>query len=351
METSHILERGKNCGHCEELVGKVLIHSIYVNSRTSKWSNAEIEKQQKNCESVSQFLLKCAREDGVHLSIYNSKAIFNYDAETDSKTNAEFRKEYIASKKVNTLTETLDASIRNGGYDNIAFLFMINDNGRSYSISAKLEYKNYDEHSVIRRMDTHAILHETLHIFGAADFYYPEKVSKNAKLFHPKSVMLSATSNEIDNTTRYLIGWHKNKKLDTIRFFNATADVTADDVKAALDKEWQNTRNKTTNTTTTKTSTNSHRGKVTYANGDVYEGEIKNDMRDGYGVQHYANGDIYTGNWKLDKRNGKGALRFKSGTVIEGIWSNNVADGIFEATYKNGKKEKILYNNNQIVKR
>ena len=54
-------------------------------------------------------------------------------------------------------------------------------------------------------------------------------------------------------------------------------------------------------------------GTMTYANGDDYNGDWKNNKRDGkgkiatnIGKQVYANGDIYDGQWKNDKRNGIG---------------------------------------------
>ena len=38
-----------------------------------------------------------------------------------------------------------------------------------------------------------------------------------------------------------------------------------------------------------------------YKNGDKYEGDGKNDEREGKGIMHYKNGDKYDGDWKNDK--------------------------------------------------
>lgn len=43
-----------------------------------------------------------------------------------------------------------------------------------------------------------------------------------------------------------------------------------------------------------------------YANGDKYDGNWKNDLKDGDGTYWGANGNIYEGQWKDDKYNGKG---------------------------------------------
>lgn len=55
-------------------------------------------------------------------------------------------------------------------------------------------------------------------------------------------------------------------------------------------------------------------GKQIYPNAEFYEGEWKNDLKDGdgkialdeLGMYKYSNGDIYQGNWISDRRNGKG---------------------------------------------
>ena len=46
-------------------------------------------------------------------------------------------------------------------------------------------------------------------------------------------------------------------------------------------------------------------GKYTSADGDVYEGELKNGMAHGEGKMTFADGSVYEGNWKDDKPNGK----------------------------------------------
>jgi len=55
-------------------------------------------------------------------------------------------------------------------------------------------------------------------------------------------------------------------------------------------------------------------GTCYYANGDKYQGQYKDDKRDGkgnsyrlhLGIHYYSNGSKYSGNWKEDKINGHG---------------------------------------------
>ena len=47
--------------------------------------------------------------------------------------------------------------------------------------------------------------------------------------------------------------------------------------------------------------------------GDKYEGEWKNDKRDGKGILIFPNGDRYEGDFKEDKQEGKGIYYYKNG--------------------------------------
>ena len=98
-----------------------------------------------------------------------------------------------------------------------------------------------------------------------------------------------------------------------------------------------------------------------YDNGK-YEGEMKNDKREGYGKFEYKNGDIYEGYWENDLRNGKGTLIYKCGNKYEGEWKNDFKEGQNSKFYYNNKniyegefkknlrygKGKLIYNNGDI---
>ena len=66
---------------------------------------------------------------------------------------------------------------------------------------------------------------------------------------------------------------------------------------------------------------------MNYNNGDKYDGEWKNDLREGNGIYEYKNGDKYKGEWKNDLRNGKGILYYKNGNIkYEGKYLNDKKD-------------------------
>ena len=47
-----------------------------------------------------------------------------------------------------------------------------------------------------------------------------------------------------------------------------------------------------------------------FENGDKFEGEWKNDIREGKGKMNYRNGKIDKGEWKKDKFQNKGYFKF-----------------------------------------
>lgn len=58
-----------------------------------------------------------------------------------------------------------------------------------------------------------------------------------------------------------------------------------------------------------------------YGNGSVYEGEVVNGQREGFGKIVFPDGGVYEGEWKNNKMNGKGTLLYANGNkAYEGEW-------------------------------
>ncbi|GAX19611.1 hypothetical protein FisN_19Hh191 [Fistulifera solaris] len=83
-------------------------------------------------------------------------------------------------------------------------------------------------------------------------------------------------------------------------------------------------------------------GKMTWANGDVYEGNIKNNLRNGKGTMVFAAhpGDKstgkYDGYWKSDMMHGKGSRKYTNGDKYEGEFFLGKRQGEGRFTYANG---------------
>ena len=61
------------------------------------------------------------------------------------------------------------------------------------------------------------------------------------------------------------------------------------------------------------------RGRATYLNGDVYEGDYVNGLRTGKGIYWYKKGGHrYEGNWKENEKHGVGTMEFRKKGVYFG---------------------------------
>ena len=78
-----------------------------------------------------------------------------------------------------------------------------------------------------------------------------------------------------------------------------------------------------------------------YENGDVYEGELKDDKRNGQGKMTYANGDAYEGTWVDGQRSGEGTYTWADSTedvphFYTGLWMNDKKNGQGIMNFANG---------------
>ena len=81
-------------------------------------------------------------------------------------------------------------------------------------------------------------------------------------------------------------------------------------------------------------------GTAIWSNGDKYEGNWINDLRNGYGISISVSGNKYLGEHKEGFRHGQGTYIWADGSVWEGIWKDGeLSDGkryaIGEYNYSN----------------
>lgn len=79
------------------------------------------------------------------------------------------------------------------------------------------------------------------------------------------------------------------------------------------------------------------KGKLTYTNGDEYQGDFENGQKHGYGCYTWENQDSYSGEWKNDLKDGEGTLIYFDANsywqLKSGIWQND--QFIKETEFKN----------------
>ena len=94
------------------------------------------------------------------------------------------------------------------------------------------------------------------------------------------------------------------------------------------------------NTKTIKTiePANTNREILEYSNGEKYDGEAIDGMRNGFGTYYYKNGERFEGNWYKNFKHGRGTFFDKTGEVYEGMWNNNKKEGVGTFYYNNGER-------------
>jgi len=68
-------------------------------------------------------------------------------------------------------------------------------------------------------------------------------------------------------------------------------------------------------------------GVMTWTDGNIYQGEWKDDKREGNGILIWANGSKYDGEWRSSKIEGKGIHTLPNGDTLTGDWKNGKAHG------------------------
>jgi len=83
-----------------------------------------------------------------------------------------------------------------------------------------------------------------------------------------------------------------------------------------------------------------------YKDNSIYNGNVLNGVKEGYGELKFEDGTIYKGEFKNDKFNGKGKIIFSNGREYEGEFKNNKMDGEGKFTWEDGKQYIGKYNDN-----
>ncbi len=89
-------------------------------------------------------------------------------------------------------------------------------------------------------------------------------------------------------------------------------------------------------------------GEIHFSDGSFYIGNFKNDNLEGEGKYFFSDGSYFSGNFKDNKIHGQGKMAWSDGRMFYGTWENNLIHGkgthmwvnqnIYEGEYKNNVK-------------
>ena len=71
--------------------------------------------------------------------------------------------------------------------------------------------------------------------------------------------------------------------------------------------------------------------------GEMYEGELKNSVKDGIGLYRWSDGTSYIGQFKNNKLNGYGKMNFTNGNIYEGEFNEGFLSGWGKFIWDDGK--------------
>jgi hypothetical protein len=88
-------------------------------------------------------------------------------------------------------------------------------------------------------------------------------------------------------------------------------------------------------------------GKYTYSSGDYYKGNWRNGQKSGFGIFYYSSGEKYEGNWTDDKENGNGRYYYANGSIYVGNFKDNQFSGVGKITISKKEKFEGLFENDK----
>ncbi len=314
----HFLTRAMNKGNCRKLIGNMVFFLTYVSDSEYTWSEEEIRKASQICIASLKKMKAEAKKDQVSLGCYVHEQKVSIRCRLSVKNNDEWRREIARNLGASDM-ESLHAALQKKfGMQTIVYVFMTGKAGRAYALPVYTT-SNYSE-GVVLFKNFDSILHEVFHLFGAADYYYPERLAQMAKRYFPDSVMLVSGGRDIDDVTRYLIGWHSQPTQKALDFLKESSVISAQEADESLKKQWE---------------TSSEKQKVRFGKSS-YEGEMKDGLMHGHGTLSYDDGTRYEGEFRDGTMHGAGTMTYPSGTRYVGGFRNGTFDGIGTMMYSDG---------------
>lgn len=356
MSSNNVLERGRLIGSCRELRGNVLLHIFYVDLPGYRWDKTAKDKKEKEILQVVSHLEREAEKDGVKLD-FTLWEHLAYESKTypfSCASRLEF--ENVICQELSYHIHTDRYVVKDlkdpkfSSYQHAILFFLNFQAGRSIANMSKREHYVDYEFAVIYPSPfafTEAIEHELLHLFGALDFYYPDRLFQLASKYFPNSIMSSGGPfcNQVDDLTRYLIGWHRTPTSRAKAVLDALEGMTLQ--KIMNERQSQDNTDYAVIHSIDSTYYGPMRnalyygsGKLVYASGTVIEGTFSNGCLYGQGKATFKNGDVFTGTFNQDV--GTGRLRRANGIVADAVYAIERLDlpngDIYVGETLNGRK-------------
>ena len=316
-----------------------------------------------NKENYNNYIYHDISNDIKNKSKNNSKKYFlkHYDSK------AFIRKINLITDYLNKETNKIESSLNNEN-ESINTLKNIQIEKNNKLVKKKHTYNNlskriiydlnnnnpkipYNSHNIINSLN---IQHNTINIeIGSS---YHKKTGKNNNLIKYKKLNLKERNNsEQKHAIKYKIesqneiNYISRRKRYKDGLFEGIIINGKRELRGIMkyknggkyEGQWKNDRR---NGKGVFTSQNYNNPNLT---GIKYEGEFNNDKIEGYGIGKYSSGDKYEGEWKNNKQYGRGVLNYVGGGKYVGEWKNGKLNGEGIYYLKNGERFEGKFEDNK----
>lgn len=240
-------------GNCRTLAGDVFSVTLFVDDAESSWDEESIWRFWNEALLPGyDYLEREASERGIPLNFESScyytgmseGLSVRYYGDAGDADSTTFRTDMdMLSQVLQTMGFASEADFRQhmedfSGCQDVVVTIALNKPGRSYAWCNSMNYVEFFECCFIYssyksgEMDTYpcTVAHETLHLFGAEDYYDPYGDRPNRKQMadrmYPDDIMyepyVNINYNEIGSFTEYTIGWRDNlpAECDTVLWWS-----------------------------------------------------------------------------------------------------------------------------------
>ncbi len=238
MLRHHNFLANRNKGSSRRLRGNVLIELVYVEDRNSTWDRKEKDSFFAVFKNAMMGINGQAVNGGVDLLISAISGGYVYSGEIDpanvySDLMSRIYRDYLNKQGFCDTASYFRSRKTRYSMDELAVVFVVEDRFRAYAMTGGTE-----EYCVLTNdSDAHAMGHEVLHLFGAADLYYPYPVWGLTMEYFPNTIMCTYEGMEVDPLTQFLVGWREELSPKTREFISKLDDYTVQKGQKALTLE------------------------------------------------------------------------------------------------------------------
>lgn len=243
METErkkeHYFLYHRKVGSAKSLKGRVLFVNIFVDEDGDVWTEDEKRKAADELNQAEIFLKSEAFKRGKYLSFQNYTIQFSVPKLPRSAVGDSYRwifEEALLQALHARRNQDLNRRLRKEyQVDEVAAVMLVHNDNRSNAPGYSVAYINFPEFCLIFKngLCKYTIVHEVLHLFGAADLYYPESVVHAARKHLGSSIMMDYGEMRIDPLTEFLIGWTESPSQEASAFLEETRHISADEIARA----------------------------------------------------------------------------------------------------------------------